>query len=508
MSEPTEESGAGEARGLRNSLEQMREQAAREIERLNRRLAAREQAVEESIASETERLALQQELTLLRQTLSVKEQALGRITDECQRLEDQLEDRNLAFDGLQQAFEQRDSSLRQTQLELERMRREMAWLQKRAYGAASPPPPPPPPPPVSPSPTAAATAPPTPPPPPPRVPAGPAPTLPPELQGYSRRPREGRLVIGLVLLVLALVSFAVFLPQLRYWFSGMSFSDQPAELIWAEPPRSLKAPPPERRVAPVEEPAPLATEVPRAAQMPLLRRDRLSDGSFGPELVELPGGSFRMGYNSLARTDYMPAHQVTLRPFLIGAYEVTFAEYDRFAQATGRRLPDDQGWGRGTRPVVDVSWEDARAYAAWLSRESGYHYRLPSEAEWEYAARAGGRGSYWWGFGKEPGRAVCFDCGSRWDRRSTAPVGSLQPSPFGLFDTAGNAMEWVLDCYVAGYQGAPNNGRPRLDGGCVERVARGGAFNQPATAMRTYARQHFAPETQLNMLGFRIVRDL
>ncbi|MBO8087629.1 MAG: SUMF1/EgtB/PvdO family nonheme iron enzyme [Marichromatium sp.] len=506
MSEPTEETGVGEARTLRDSLEQMREQAAREIDRLNRRLVAREQAVEDSVASETERLALQQELTLLRQTLGVKEQALARITDECQRLEDLLEDRNLAFDGLQQAFEQRDSSLRETQRELERMRQEMAWLQKRAYGAPLSPPPAaasPPSPRAAPA-RAAAPAPGAAPPRPPVSSPSPSPSL-----AYVRGQREGRLVIGLVLVVLVLISLAVFLPQLRVWFSAMSLSDGPAELIWAEPPEPATSSPAAPAPPPTVTARPLipATAPPRAEQMPLLLRDRLADGAFGPELVELPGGSFRMGYNSLARTDHMPAHQVRVDAFLIGAYEVTFADYDRFARASGRPLPDDYGWGRGDRPVVGVSWEDASAYVAWLSRASGHRYRLPSEAEWEYAARAGGTGSYWWGFGKEPGRAVCFDCGSEWDRRSSAPIGSLRANPFGLFDTAGNVMEWVADCYVFGYQDAPVDGSPRVDGGCTERVARGGSFSQPSTAIRTYARQHFPPRTQLNMLGFRVARD-
>ncbi|AHF02684.1 Sulphatase-modifying factor protein [Marichromatium purpuratum 984] len=505
MSEPTEETGVGEARTLRDSLEQMREQATREIDRLNRRLVAREQAVEDSVASETERLALQQELTLLRQTLSVKEQALARITDECQRLEDLLEDRNLAFDGLQQAFEQRDSSLRETQRELERMRQEMAWLQKRAYGGPRSPSP------SSPQPPRPSASPPTAAPPVARAPVvpPPRPPSPPPSLAHARGQREGRLAIGLVLVVLVLISLAVFLPQLRVWFSVLSLSDGPAELIWAEPPE----PPAPSQAAPAVTPIAIAppptptAAPPRAEQMPQLLRDRLADGTFGPELVELPGGSFRMGYNSLARTDHMPAHQVRVDAFLIGAYEVTFADYDRFARASGRPLPDDYGWGRGERPVVGVSWEDASAYVAWLSRASGHRYRLPSEAEWEYAARAGGTGSYWWGFGKEPGRAVCFDCGSEWDRRSTAPIGSLRANPFGLFDTAGNVMEWVADCYVFGYQDAPVDGRPRLDGGCTERVARGGSFSQPATAIRTYARQHFPPRTQLNMLGFRVARD-
>jgi formylglycine-generating enzyme required for sulfatase activity len=122
------------------------------------------------------------------------------------------------------------------------------------------------------------------------------------------------------------------------------------------------------------------------------------------------------------------------------------------------------------------------------------------------ASRRGG--SYWWGFGLEPNRAVCLDCGSAWDNRSTAPVGSFDPSPFGLHDTAGNVMEWVADCYRPGYEGAPSDGRPRTDGPCTYRVARGGAFNRPSASMRTYVRARFVPGTRLDMLGFRVARDL
>ena len=214
-----------------------------------------------------------------------------------------------------------------------------------------------------------------------------------------------------------------------------------------------------------------------------------------------------MGHNSLSGADMGPEHEVQVGPFAIGAYEVTFAQYDRFVRATGRRFPDDFGWGRGDRPVVGVSWSDADAYADWLTRQTGKRYRLPSEAEWEYAARAGGRGSYWWGFGMEPGRAVCFDCGTQWDNRSTAPVGSFAASTFGLYDTAGNAQEWVADCYAPSYAGAPTDGRPRLDGDCAFRVARGGAYNKPSASMRAYARAKLAPESRLNMLGFRVARE-
>ena len=126
-----------------------------------------------------------------------------------------------------------------------------------------------------------------------------------------------------------------------------------------------------------------------------------------------------------------------------------------FARATGRDLPSDEGWGRGNRPVINVSWRDAQAYVQWLSRETDQPYRLPTEAEWEYAARAGTQSAFSWGNKPAVGFAVCDECGSDWDGSQTAPVGALQPNPWGLYDMAGNVSEWVEDCYAADYSGAP-----------------------------------------------------
>lgn len=136
--------------------------------------------------------------------------------------------------------------------------------------------------------------------------------------------------------------------------------------------------------------------------------------------------------------DEKPVHRVTIAPFLMSKYEVTFAQYDAFAAATNRDKPHDQGWSRGNRPMINVSWDDAAAYADWLSAQTGKRYRLPTEAEWEYAARAGNRTEYCWGNDIGYSQANCDGCGSRWDNKQTAPVGSFQPNPFGLYDMHGN----------------------------------------------------------------------
>ena len=150
-----------------------------------------------------------------------------------------------------------------------------------------------------------------------------------------------------------------------------------------------------------------------------------------PEMVVIPGGSFRMGCVSGldCHGDEKPVHRVRVASFELSKYEVTFEEYDHFIAETGRRSPKDEGWGRGRRPVINVSWEDAVAYAEWLSVQTGERYRLPSEAEWEYAARAGSTTEYSWGNEIGRNRANCDACGSQWDNDKAAPVGRLAPTP-------------------------------------------------------------------------------
>ena len=196
-----------------------------------------------------------------------------------------------------------------------------------------------------------------------------------------------------------------------------------------------------------------------------------------PEMVVIPGASFQMGCVSGldCDDDEKPVHEVTVASFELSKYEVTFEEYDCFIAATGRISPKDQGWGRGRRPVINVSWEDAIAYTEWLSAQTGERYRLPSEAEWEYAARAGSTTKYSWGNEIGHNRANCNACGSQWDNEKTAPVGSFGPNAFGLHDMHGNLWEWVQDCWNDSYQGAPADGSAWTSGACAIRVLRGGS---------------------------------
>jgi formylglycine-generating enzyme required for sulfatase activity/CRP-like cAMP-binding protein/chromosome segregation ATPase len=236
-------------------------------------------------------------------------------------------------------------------------------------------------------------------------------------------------------------------------------------------------------------------------------RDELSGGGSGPLMVELPAASYSMGSagNSL-NFEERPQHVVSLPAFAIGKYEVTFAEYDLFAGATGRRLPDDEGWGRNDRPVINVSWDDAQAYTRWLSAKTGHDYRLPSESEWEFAARGGTTTMYWWEGLTRRNPANCFDCGSGWDGNSTAPVGSFQANGFGIHDTAGNVEEWTEDCYHASYEGAPTDGSAWQMRGCSQRVVRGGSYTSPLDSLRSAKRGQYDHDTRLDTVGFRVVR--
>ena len=239
-------------------------------------------------------------------------------------------------------------------------------------------------------------------------------------------------------------------------------------------------------------------------------RDPLPGERFGPEMVVVPAGSFWLGSRDprkLYRFDESPRRRIHIgRPFAVGKYEVTFDDYDLFAASTGRDKPSDEGWGRGQRPVINVSWEDARAYVQWLRETTGQPYRLLTEAEWEYVARAGTDTPYWWGSDIGTDNARCFQCGNKWALPGTSEVGYFSANAFGLHDTAGNVWEWVQDCYIDNYRQMPANGRARTDANCPRRVLRGGAWNSRPVLLRSAERG--AEEAQPFAIGFRVARDL
>lgn len=232
---------------------------------------------------------------------------------------------------------------------------------------------------------------------------------------------------------------------------------------------------------------------------------------FEPEMVRIEPGKFLMGSGEYS--DEQPIHEVNITyPFEIGKYEVTFDEYDAFVKDThGRKLPHDRDWGRSERPVINVTFEDAQAYVQWLSAKTGKKYRLPTEAEWEYAARANTQTRYWWGDDIGTNNANCIGCGSQWDNKQTAPVGSFKPNAFGLNDTTGNVWEWTQDCWHTNYNNAPTDGSAWLDkngGECDSRVVRGWSWNFNPLYRRSTNRLRINTDVAFNDLGFRIARAL
>ncbi len=232
-----------------------------------------------------------------------------------------------------------------------------------------------------------------------------------------------------------------------------------------------------------------------------------------PVMIVIPADKFIMGSpeNEPEReASEGPQHEVTVaKPFAVSKFEVTFEEWDAcVAAAACPRVPDH--WGRGDMPVINVSWRDAKQYVGWLSQLTGKEYRLLTEAEWEYAARAGANTRYSWGDDPGMGNANCDGCGSRWDLQQTAPVGSFKSNALGLYDMHGNVWEWVEDSWHENYDGAPTDGSAWLRGGDPSfRVVRGGSWrNESARSVRAAVRVKRHTNVRFDTLGFRVARTI
>jgi formylglycine-generating enzyme required for sulfatase activity len=221
----------------------------------------------------------------------------------------------------------------------------------------------------------------------------------------------------------------------------------------------------------------------------------------GPEMVWLSGGTFTMGDENISDAE-KPVHQVTLNHFSVGKYPVTFEEYDQFCDDTGREKPDDQGWGRGRRPVINVSWDEAVEYCKWLNKQTGQDYRLLTEAQWEFACRAGSENAYCFGDDEQQlGEYAWY-----WDNseKKTHPVGEKQPNAWGLCDLHGNVWEWVQDWY-GDYPSEPQSDPSGPESGSA-RVIRGGSWSGDAGDCRSAIRYWFDPGIRGSNLGFRLAR--
>jgi formylglycine-generating enzyme required for sulfatase activity len=280
------------------------------------------------------------------------------------------------------------------------------------------------------------------------------------------------------------------------------------------PPPASSRPPAQSPPPPPAAPAPAQVAKPAAASAPSVQLgapsrpgDSLRDCPDCPELVVIPSGSSDMG---AAATPFdRPVHRVTFaEPFAMSRNEITFDDWDKCVAAGGCRFkPEDRGWGRGDRPVINVSWSDAKEYVAWLSQKTGKPYRLPSEAEWEYAARGGTKTPFYWGTQVGARMANCRDCQTG-EPVQTLSVGSFPPNPFGLNDMAGNAAEWLEDCWNESYKGAPSDGSAWTNGSCSLRVLRGGSFDTQSAYLKSAARFRYDSDVRYFGNGFRVARKL
>jgi formylglycine-generating enzyme required for sulfatase activity len=265
------------------------------------------------------------------------------------------------------------------------------------------------------------------------------------------------------------------------------------------------------RSQPAPAPAPAAA-VADAAPLPAKPASRKPKDVFRdcpdcPEMVVIPPGTFTMG--SPSSPYQSPIHFVVIeRPLAVGRTAVTFDDWGKCVADSGcTYTPIDQGWGTGTRPVINISWVNAKEYIAWLSAKTGHAYRLPSEAEWEYAARAGTTTAFYWGASVGVHMANCKDCETTPPKR-TLPVASYAANPFGLFDMGGNVAQWVEDCWNNDYKGAPRDGSPWLTGDCNRHVLRGGSYSNSSADISPSARFRYDSDVHLFANGFRVVRDL
>ena len=237
--------------------------------------------------------------------------------------------------------------------------------------------------------------------------------------------------------------------------------------------------------------------------------DEFRDCPQCPKMVVIPAGKFVMGSNKGLKRE-LPLHQVTIpKPLAFGRFEVTFHEFDACHDAGAcKKKPFDRGWGRGRRPVMNVLIGDIAEYTAWLSKKTGKRYRLPSEAEWEYAARAGTKSGYWWGDDMRPGAANCRNCGTEWSGHKTAPVGKFEPNPWGLYDMHGNVLEITKDCWNTSHDNAPSDGSERTDGDCKSRVIKSGAWYYLPKVSRSASRARNDGRIISYFIGFRVVREM
>ncbi len=338
----------------------------------------------------------------------------------------------------------------------------------------------------------------------------------------SRRRRENILIILLSLTVLVIAGgvlwYMLWQPRGKGWDQASAPVSSPAE-----PPRppTLPAPvvkqaAPESQSAPArapaqQQPAPQPQLPPAAKQEAPLPHSaspatpappsttRPASSVREPAMIPLRGGSFAMG--SIEDNTEKPVHQITIKPFAIGKFPVSVGEWNECAAAKACTFV---AAGKDDAPVTNVSWTDARQYVAWLAEATRKPYRLPTEAEWEYAARGGTQTKYWWGDQFQSGMANCKNCTDIAATEQPIKVGSFKPNPFGLFDMGGGVDQWVQDCWHKNYQGAPTDGSAWVESQCTSHVIRSGSWRNDARYVRPSNRDSYDTDVRYPTHGFRV----
>jgi formylglycine-generating enzyme required for sulfatase activity len=270
---------------------------------------------------------------------------------------------------------------------------------------------------------------------------------------------------------------------------------------------------------PVPAPAPVPVETPNEgsslpapAQVPLERpKDSLSpapaiapvEAQLIPEMVSIPGGTFAMG--SEDDPSEKPMHRVTIKPLAISKFPITVREWNACVAAKSCSYVPT---GKDDAPVANLSWVDAQQFVEWLSKVTQKPFRLPSEAEWEYAARGGTRTKFWWGDQLQADMANCKGCNQPYDASQPLKVGSFKPNPFGLYDMGGNIHQWVADCWHKNYQGAPSDGSPWGDNDCLSHVMRSGSWKNDPSYVRPSSRDQYDTGVRYPTHGFRVAQSL
>jgi formylglycine-generating enzyme required for sulfatase activity/class 3 adenylate cyclase len=338
----------------------------------------------------------------------------------------------------------------------------------------------------------------------------------PDPAAFNRtRRRENILIFLLSFIMLAVASGALWYVL---WRPHVEVRDQASAPVSTETSKRASSPPPTvKQAAPLPQPSPPAALVPpqaapqtqpappaapaakQAASPPTAPATQPASAVREPEMNAIRGGNFTMGSND--DLTEKPTHQVTIKPFAISRYPISVREWNECAAAKACAFV---AIGKDDVPVTNVSWSDAKQYVAWLADATRKAYRLPSEAEWEYAARGGTQTKYWWGDQLQSGMANCKNCSDLIAAEQPIKVGSFKPNPFGLYDMGGGVDQWAEDCWHKNYHGAPTDGSAWVEGDCVSHVIRSGSWRNDAQYVRPSNRDSYDTNVRYPTHGFRV----